>query len=110
MFLSWTPRHLAPHRFHAEVLLKPRPPLRRLMASKGSRDSVAVGWPGKLKTATQMLALQVLLLGTACADGAAQGRAIMRAGLGLLYASALLTVVSGAQLVRQAVRCLGAAE
>jgi phosphatidylglycerophosphate synthase len=80
------------------------------MASKGSRGSVAVGWPGKLKTATQMLALQILLLGTACAGGAVRNSAVMRAGLSLLYASAFLTVVSGAQLARQAVRCLGAAE
>lgn len=86
------------------------PPLRRWMASKGSRGSVAVGWPGKLKTATQMLALQLLLLGMAGANGAARGSRVMRAGLAVLYMSTLLTIVSGAQLVRQAMRSLGGAE
>jgi phosphatidylglycerophosphate synthase len=79
------------------------------MAFKGNRGSVAVGWPGKLKTATQMVALQVLLLDMAGAGGAARGGSVMRVGLAVLYVSTLLTIVSGAQLMRQAVRCLGEA-
>lgn len=82
----------------------------RWMASKGTRSSVAVGWPGKLKTATQMAALQVLLLCSAGADGALLGLPLglptVRFGVGLLYVSAVLTIVSGAQLARQAVAAL----
>lgn len=64
--------------------------LREWMASIGARESVAVGLSGKLKTATQMLSLQALLLGL---PGSPPwlwlGRTSwFRIGLGLLYAAA----------------------
>ena len=64
--------------------------LRQWMGERGLRDAVAVGWWGKLKTASQMLSLQLLLLG----GGAASS--LRRAGLALLYMATVLTCTSAA--------------
>lgn len=65
--------------------------LREYCADRGSRDAVAVGGAGKLKTATQMAALLILTGGGA-----------PRVGLALLRASAALALYSGALLFSQA--------
>lgn len=75
--------------------------LREWMASRGERDSVAVGWQGKCKTALTMLSLSIVL---AIPDGwtlastvkpAVGWDLVMNVGMIMLYASAVLTVTSG---------------
>lgn len=75
--------------------------LREWMASRGERDSVAVGWQGKCKTALTMLSLSIVL---AVPDGwtlastvkpAVGWDLVMNTGMIMLYASAVLTVTSG---------------
>ena len=64
--------------------------LREWMGSQGERESVAVGFSGKVKTAAQMVALQLLLLSIAIPN-------VLRlrtAGLWLLYLAALLSCTS----------------
>jgi len=74
--------------------------LREWMAISGSQAKVAVGWSGKLKTATQMAALLLLLLaspGTAAATASGH-----RVGIALLYISAGLATFSALQLAKRA--------
>ena len=63
--------------------------LREWMGARGHSAAVAVGWWGKLKTATQMVALLLLLL--ACPG---KLTALQPWGLGLLYAAAVLACTS----------------
>eukprot|EP00310_Coccolithus_braarudii_P014784 CAMPEP_0183344482 /NCGR_PEP_ID=MMETSP0164_2-20130417/10150_1 /TAXON_ID=221442 /ORGANISM="Coccolithus pelagicus ssp braarudi, Strain PLY182g" /LENGTH=194 /DNA_ID=CAMNT_0025515483 /DNA_START=203 /DNA_END=788 /DNA_ORIENTATION=- len=79
--------------------------LREWMAIRGAHATVAVGWSGKLKTATQMSALQLLLLSLSAASGMTSP--IRRLGIALLYISAALTAYSGMQLVERACAALG---
>mgnify|MGYP001546734263 FL=1 len=72
--------------------------LREWMASAGLRNVVAVAQIGKWKTATQMLALVVLMWGlNQMAQDAADGATAMRVGEGLLVVAALLSVISCVQ-------------
>lgn len=72
--------------------------LREWMASAGLRNVVAVAQIGKWKTATQMLALVVLMWGlNQMAQDAADGATAMRVGEGLLLVAALLSVISCVQ-------------
>lgn len=82
----------------------PRPPVRRRMTELGARDLVPVGWWGKVKTATQLVSLTLLLLSGAPARPVQPGldTALQRAGLALLYAAAALTVTSAVPYVRNA--------
>ena len=64
--------------------------LREWMATRGQASRVAVGVWGKAKTATQMVALLLLLL----ARGTASPGALWRTGIALLYLAALLTCSS----------------
>ena len=81
----------------------PHNPVRRRMAELGSRDLVPVGWWGKVKTATQLLSLTLMLLSGAPLP-AQPGRdmTLQRAGLALLYAAAALTVSSAVPYMRAA--------
>lgn len=63
--------------------------LREWMAELGKRTSVAVNMIGKLKTTAQMMAISLLLLSPIPLSGV-----IGFVGLGLLYASAVLTLWS----------------
>ncbi|KAA6183065.1 CDP-diacylglycerol--glycerol-3-phosphate 3-phosphatidyltransferase [Thiohalocapsa marina] len=63
--------------------------LREWMAEIGARAKVAVSMAGKLKTAAQMVAIVLLLLGDALF-----GLQLRPLGLGLLYVAALLTLWS----------------
>jgi len=62
--------------------------LREWMGARGQSAAVAVGWWGKVKTATQMTALLLLLLAR---PGEA---ALLNAGLLLLYVATVLTCTS----------------
>ena len=75
--------------------------LREWMAARGAQGSVAVAGLGKLKTATQMSSLLLLLANRP------RSYASTRAGLWLLRLAAALTLVSGAQLVWRALAALG---
>jgi CDP-diacylglycerol--glycerol-3-phosphate 3-phosphatidyltransferase len=66
--------------------------LREFMGSRGQRSSVAVGLWGKLKTATQMVALQLLLL--AVPTTSRMEAMALEAGLVLLYVAAVLSCAS----------------
>ena len=68
--------------------------LREWMGARGQRAAVAVGWWGKVKTAAQMVALQLLLLAHGVTSPAAQ--ALRTTGLALLYAATCLTCTSAA--------------
>eukprot|EP00588_Corethron_pennatum_P013017 CAMPEP_0194276036 /NCGR_PEP_ID=MMETSP0169-20130528/8724_1 /TAXON_ID=218684 /ORGANISM="Corethron pennatum, Strain L29A3" /LENGTH=283 /DNA_ID=CAMNT_0039019653 /DNA_START=93 /DNA_END=947 /DNA_ORIENTATION=- len=77
--------------------------LREWMAQRGLRDVVKVGMQGKVKTASTMLALTLMLVAPDPRMVAA-GKAVIgttvavtchRVGMGLLYLSTLLTVTSG---------------
>lgn len=63
--------------------------LREWCAQRGQRDAVKVGWTGKLKTATQMVALTLLLATSGTPSY------LRDAALGLLYVATALTVQSG---------------
>lgn len=77
--------------------------LREWMASQGARDTVAVGWWGKVKTATQMLALSVLLyVQPPLASHDALAHKLLEVGVGLLAFSAVLTVYSAVGYVQAA--------
>lgn len=72
--------------------------LREWMASVGLRNVVAVAQIGKWKTATQMLALVVLMWGLNQAGAQATGAFVwLRIGEGLLVLAALLSVFSCVQ-------------
>ena len=74
--------------------------LREWMAGKGLRNLVQVGFQGKLKTATTMLSLTLLLLvPTTCASFWMNIQAL---SLLLLYLSSLITVTSGSIYFRAA--------
>ena len=63
--------------------------LREWMGARGQGAVVAVGWQGKVKTATQMTALTLLLLARSGTD-----QVIRQVGLLLLYVAAILTCTS----------------
>jgi len=65
------------------------------MASKGSRETVAVGVWGKFKTAMQMFALLILLAGS-------PGSSLFKLGILLLYISTILTISSAVVYIRAA--------
>ena len=77
--------------------------LREWMAQKGLRDSVKVGYQGKVKTAATMVALTVLLLVPTGADASASTLTkLLDPALYMLYLSALVTVTSGSVYFRAA--------
>jgi phosphatidylglycerophosphate synthase len=67
--------------------------LREWMSGKGLRNLVQVGFQGKLKTATTMLSLTLLLLVPAA--GARCRLTLQAVSLLLLYLSTFITVTSG---------------
>mmetsp|Transcript_31822 Transcript_31822/g.93458 ORF Transcript_31822/g.93458 Transcript_31822/m.93458 type:complete len:355 (+) Transcript_31822:22-1086(+) len=67
--------------------------LREWMAQRGLRDSVKVGFQGKLKTAFTMLSLTILLLVPEGADSIFD--ALYEPSIIMLFLSALVTVTSG---------------
>jgi CDP-diacylglycerol--glycerol-3-phosphate 3-phosphatidyltransferase len=71
--------------------------LREWMAEVGARGKVAVSMVGKLKTATQMVAIVMLIVGGSVLD-----LPIGDIGLALLYLAALLTLWSMALYLRAA--------
>lgn len=79
--------------------------LREWMAQRNLRDSVKVGFQGKIKTAATMVALTVLLMVPAEA-GAAKLHSIFSflhtSGIVLLYLSTLITITSGLVYFRAA--------
>ena len=75
--------------------------LREWMAGKGLRNLVQVGFQGKLKTATTMLSLTLLLLVPTA--GARFWMNMKAISLFLLYLSAIVTVTSGSLYFRAAV-------
>jgi len=66
--------------------------LREWMAQRGERDTVKVGYQGKVKTALTMLALTILLYVPAEAGTSAL---FYKVGIPLLYMSAVVTITSG---------------
>jgi len=66
--------------------------LREWMAQRGERDSVKVGYQGKVKTALTMVALTILLYVPASAPTSAL---LYKVGIPMLYMSALITITSG---------------
>jgi len=79
--------------------------LREWMASMGKRDSVKVGFQGKVKTAATMVALAMV---SAVPDATGFGKygtgweIVATSGMGLLYLSAVITVTSGSVYFRAA--------
>ena len=76
--------------------------LREWMAQRGLRDSVKVGYQGKVKTAATMVALTILLsvpsnvpVQFLLRAGSSIWENAMSVGMGLLYLSTVLTVTSG---------------
>lgn len=85
--------------------------LRERMAEKGQRDNVQVGYIGKLKTCFQMLSTSLLLLVVPnssasfdlCINVFCRRKAlIFTSGIVSLYASMLLTLLSGFMYLRAA--------
>ena len=68
--------------------------LREWMGSRGERAAVAVGWWGKVKTATQMIALQLLLFAAPAVATSTSALVLLDCGLALLYVATLLTWTS----------------
>jgi len=66
--------------------------LREWMAQRGERDTVKVGYQGKVKTALTMTALTTLLYLPASAPTTAM---LYKIGMPLLYMSAVITITSG---------------
>ena len=66
--------------------------LREWMAQRGERDTVKVGYQGKVKTALTMLTLTMLLYVPASAQSSA---ILYKIGIPLLYMSAVVTITSG---------------
>jgi len=66
--------------------------LREWMAQRGERDTVKVGYQGKVKTALTMFALTILLYTPASAQSSA---ILYKVGIPLLYMSAVITITSG---------------
>ena len=65
--------------------------LREWMGARGEREAVKVGWWGKVKTAAQMVALQLLLFAVPTSTAPLP---LMRIGLALLYLATALTWTS----------------
>lgn len=63
--------------------------LREWMAELGARSKVAVSYLGKIKTASQMIAIVLLIL-----RGAVGALPVYQVGLGLLYVATVLTLWS----------------
>uniref|UniRef100_A0A7S2HZT3 CDP-diacylglycerol--glycerol-3-phosphate 3-phosphatidyltransferase n=1 Tax=Helicotheca tamesis TaxID=374047 RepID=A0A7S2HZT3_9STRA len=80
--------------------------LREWMASRGLRDSVKVGYQGKVKTAATMVALTMMLLvPQSGAEGALWFKTLSKLhepGMALLFLSAFVTVTSGSVYFRAA--------
>mmetsp|Transcript_18268 Transcript_18268/g.25746 ORF Transcript_18268/g.25746 Transcript_18268/m.25746 type:complete len:318 (-) Transcript_18268:206-1159(-) len=79
--------------------------LREWMAQRGARDSVKVGYQGKVKTALTMVSLTVLLLvPSALTEGATKGflSKLYQPGIIMLDLSALITITSGSVYFRAA--------
>jgi len=70
--------------------------LREWMAQRGLRDSVKVGFQGKLKTAATMVSLTLLLLAGSDAS------TLFQPSVAMLYLCALVTVTSGSVYFRAA--------
>ena len=68
--------------------------LREWMSARGARASVAVGSWGKVKTASQMVALQLLLVAAPIATFSHRAAVVLRVGLALLYVAAVLSWTS----------------
>lgn len=66
--------------------------LREWMAQRGERDTVKVGYQGKVKTALTMTALTILLYVPASAPPTAM---LYKIGISLLYLSSVITITSG---------------
>lgn len=66
--------------------------LREWMAQRGERDTVKVGYQGKVKTALTMTALTILLFVPASAPTSA---ILYKIGMPLLYMSSVITITSG---------------
>jgi CDP-diacylglycerol--glycerol-3-phosphate 3-phosphatidyltransferase len=66
--------------------------LREWMAQRGERDTVKVGYQGKVKTALTMTALTILLFVPASAPTSA---ILYKIGMPLLYLSSVITITSG---------------
>eukprot|EP00543_Licmophora_paradoxa_P012459 CAMPEP_0202476044 /NCGR_PEP_ID=MMETSP1360-20130828/93212_1 /ASSEMBLY_ACC=CAM_ASM_000848 /TAXON_ID=515479 /ORGANISM="Licmophora paradoxa, Strain CCMP2313" /LENGTH=292 /DNA_ID=CAMNT_0049103229 /DNA_START=339 /DNA_END=1217 /DNA_ORIENTATION=- len=73
--------------------------LREWMAQRNQRNAVKVGWQGKLKTATTMVAITILLLSTSTEPTTSP---LFLSGMALLYVSMILTVTSGSVYFRAA--------
>ena len=84
--------------------------LREWMATSQLRESVGVGLSGKLKTATQMLSLQALLLALPGSPpiGMVTRALSFCAGIALLYSAACLSLISGVELMLKALTALRA--
>ena len=77
--------------------------LREWMAQRGSRDSVKVGFQGKVKTAATMLALTILLLVPYDSEESVVWMMnLYQPGMALLYLSTVVTVTSGSVYFRAA--------
>lgn len=74
--------------------------LREWMGARGASAAVAVGPWGKIKTASQMVALQLLLIAAPLAEVASsavvmvRAQVILRVGIALLYVASFLTCTS----------------
>lgn len=66
--------------------------LREWMAQRGERDTVKVGYQGKVKTALTMTALTILLFVPAAAPPT---NILYKVGIPLLYLSSVITITSG---------------
>lgn len=79
--------------------------LREWMAHRGERETVKVGYQGKLKTALTLISLTLLLLVPETGEDTPLIHFLLP-GLASLYASALLTVTSGSVYFRAAASAL----
>mmetsp|Transcript_9518 Transcript_9518/g.23442 ORF Transcript_9518/g.23442 Transcript_9518/m.23442 type:complete len:296 (+) Transcript_9518:218-1105(+) len=71
--------------------------LREWMAERGKRDSVAVGWTGKVKTACQMAALTGILTERYIAS-----EVLHKSSIGLIFVATWFTITSGVSYFRAA--------
>lgn len=79
--------------------------LREWMAERGQRESVKVGYQGKVKTASTMLALTMLLI-VPLEKSTGFLSKLYQPGLALLYLSTVVTVTSGSVYFRAAASAL----
>jgi CDP-diacylglycerol---glycerol-3-phosphate 3-phosphatidyltransferase len=80
--------------------------LREWMAQRGQRDSVKVGFQGKVKTAATMVALCILLLVPYGTESANWLSNLYQPGLALLYLCTVVTITSGSAYFRAAAPAL----